>query len=147
MESEKDNSTQESEKDSVNPLSAHAVSVGEIGPTGGKPRKDPRTKERAIVPLEKRRKMLEFTSGLLSKKGETVVKKVLEVALNDKHPGQLQALKLCLDRIAPTSFFEEAHKRGESSKIEVQVTIQNPNEPKVIDAEDVVIVDSDGKDS
>jgi hypothetical protein len=55
-----------------------------------------------------RTRMAMFKEKLLSgTNGERVISKILSIAMNDEHPGQMSALKLCADRIIPVSMFEE----------------------------------------
>lgn len=49
----------------------------------------------------------ELKDLILSTSGSAVVKKVVDIALNDDHPGQMAALKLCLERTLPVSMFEK----------------------------------------
>ena len=45
--------------------------------------------------------------------GKDVANKVIQIALNDEHPGQMAALKMCLDRTLPVSMFEkDKHQRS-----------------------------------
>lgn len=44
---------------------------------------------------------------LASPKSELVLQKIFEAALDDEHKGQQAAWKLIIDRIAPTSLFEQ----------------------------------------
>lgn len=76
-------------------------------------------------PKGTRSRMLDLTHRLLNSKGEKVVKKIIDIALDDKNPNQMQALKLCIERIAPTSFFEDVANKG-SNHIEIKVTVTDP---------------------
>lgn len=49
----------------------------------------------------------ELKELILTTSGSSVVKKVVDIALNDDHPGQMAALKLCLERTLPVSMFEK----------------------------------------
>ena len=62
--------------------------------------------------------------------GKDVAQKVIEIALNDEHPHQLVALKMCLDRTLPVSMFE----KDKSQRSAVSITISGLGEPTVIDA-------------
>lgn len=83
----------------------------------------------------KKQRMEEFREMLLSPvTGEHVIRKTIEIALNDEHPGQLSALKMCMDRMLPTSLFDEKKDNG---RVAVQITISGIGESTdVIDAVD-----------
>jgi hypothetical protein len=80
------------------------------------------------------KKLKEYRQWLLSHKStNTAMEKLLAVALDDDHNGQMQALKILADRILPISGFvsESAHQRPT-----VQINITGYNEAKeVIDGE------------
>jgi leucyl-tRNA synthetase len=68
-----------------------------------------------------------LTHELINKKAENVVKKVLQIALDDKHPKQLDALKMCFDRLAPMSVFERAAEHQKNKGIEININVVSPN--------------------
>ena len=69
--------------------------------------------------------------------GKDVVEKVVEIALNDDHPGQMAALKMCLDRTLPVSMFE----KDKSQRTAVTISITGLGvEPTIIDQEDITDV-------
>lgn len=53
--------------------------------------------------------------------GESVIRKVIDIARNDEHPGQMAAIKICMDRLLPVSLFEEK-KDGARTSIEIRIT-------------------------
>lgn len=53
--------------------------------------------------------------------GESVIRKVIDIARNDEHPGQMAAIKICMDRLLPTSLFEEK-KDGSRTAIQINIT-------------------------
>lgn len=66
--------------------------------------------------------------------GKDVASKVIQIALNDEHPGQMAALKMCLDRTLPVSMFEkDKHQR---SAVTINITGLG-QEPTVLEAIDV----------
>jgi len=66
--------------------------------------------------------------------GKDVANKVIQIALNDEHPGQMAALKMCLDRTLPVSMFEkDKHQR---SAVTINITGLG-QEPTVLEAIDV----------
>jgi hypothetical protein len=80
-----------------------------------------------------------LTHELINKKAETVVKKVLEIALNDGHPKQTEMLKLCFDRLAPMSVFEKAAEHQKNSGIEININVVAPK-PEAAVAEVIEVV-------
>jgi hypothetical protein len=84
-------------------------------------------------------RLAEFKARLLSTSGERVINKVIEVALTDGHPGQVAALKMCMDRVLPVSMFEKEGTGG-AKGITINITGLNAEvepEDNTIDAEDV----------
>ena len=58
-------------------------------------------------------KIRELKDMLLKSGGKNVVQKVIDIALDDGHPGQMAALKMCMDRTLPASMFDkEKTQRG-----------------------------------
>jgi hypothetical protein len=53
--------------------------------------------------------------------GKKILEKVLDIALNDEHQGQMAAMKLCVDRILPMSYFDNA-KDAPRSAIQINIT-------------------------
>lgn len=67
----------------------------------------------------------EFKARLLATSGDGVINKIISIALDDEHPGQMAALKMCMDRVLPLSYFEkEKNGMGRSS---VNITITGIN--------------------
>ena len=83
-----------------------------------------------------KQRMTEFKELLLSQEnGSRVIRKVLEIAMDDGNPGQMGALKLCLDRQLPMSMFE-ATKNQPRSQIQINITgIGETHMGDVIDVE------------
>lgn len=63
----------------------------------------------------------EFKARLLATSGDKVINKVIEIALDDAHAGQMAAMKMCMDRVLPVSYFEK-EKNGQS-KGGINITI------------------------
>lgn len=83
----------------------------------------------------------ELKARLLATTGDKVINKIVEAALTDGHPSQTAAMKMCIDRVLPLSYFEK-EKNG-SGKAAVSITITGVggdttivgNESDVIDGE------------
>jgi hypothetical protein len=91
-----------------------------------------------VLPKTEQQKIKDLKDLLINSAGSNVVIKAVEIAMNDEHPAQMAALKLCMDRMLPVSLFEKEGKQRSAVNITISgiggVTIgENP----VIDAEDV----------
>ena len=56
---------------------------------------------------------------LIKSSGKDVVEKMISIALNDNHPAQMAAIKMCVDRTLPVSMFE----KDKSQRSAVNITI------------------------
>jgi hypothetical protein len=65
-------------------------------------------------------KIRELKDMLLKSGGKNVVQKVIDIALDDGHPGQMAALKMCMDRTLPTSLFDK--EKGQRSAVNITIT-------------------------
>ena len=80
-------------------------------PAGDKvpaPIKDPPYVPPAVLPKTDTQRIKELKQMLIEGKGQAVVQKVLDIALEDGHPSQMAALKLCMERALPLSLFEKS---------------------------------------
>jgi hypothetical protein len=86
--------------------------------------------------------MEELKTRLLATSGEGIIDKVISIARNDEHPGQMAALKMCIDRMLPMSLFEKDVKGGRSAVtinivgVEGNISVDG-KEDNVIDMEEV----------
>lgn len=72
--------------------------------------------------------------------GKDVAEKVIQIALTDNHPGQMAAIKMCMDRSLPISMFEKSNTQR--SAVTINITGLGQATPEIIDmvndsAEDV----------
>ena len=87
-------------------------------------------------------RMEELKTRLLATSGEGIIDKVISIARNDEHPGQMAALKMCIDRMLPMSLFEKDVKGGRSAVtinivgVEGNISVDG-KEDNVIDMEEV----------
>jgi len=89
----------------------------------------------AILPKTDHQRLKELKELMIRSGGKDVAQKVIEIALNDDHPHQLVALKMCLDRTLPVSLFEK--DKSQRSAVTISITGLGI-EPTVIDqAEDI----------
>lgn len=64
----------------------------------------------------------EFKARLLATSGDNVINKIIDIAQNDEHPGQMAALKMCMDRILPLSYFEKDKATGGRNAVSITIT-------------------------
>ena len=92
----------------------------------------------AILPKTDHQRLKELKELMIRSGGKDVAQKVIEIALNDDHPHQLVALKMCLDRTLPVSLFE----KDKSQRSAVTINITGLGEPTVIDTSPVEDVEA-----
>jgi len=73
---------------------------------------------------------------LASPKSAKVLEKVFEIALDDEHNGQMAAMKLVLDRIAPASTFDTLKSNGGGMPT-ISINISSIGQPVIETLEDV----------
>jgi len=69
----------------------------------------------------------EFKARLLATSGDHVISKIIQIAQDDEHPGQMAALKMCMDRVLPLSYFEKDKTSGGKSAVQITITGVNGN--------------------
>jgi hypothetical protein len=79
----------------------------------------------------------ELKARLLATTGDKVINKIVSIAMDDTHNGQMAALKMCMDRVLPTSLFEKDAK-GQRNAVTINIT--GIGDAK-IDAAEIVDVD------
>lgn len=94
----------------------------------------------AILPKTEFQRVKELKRMLVESKGEAVVKKVIDIAMNDDHPMQMAALKMCMERALPVSLFEKTSAQRSAvnitiSGIGVEVKEQPTYESDIEDVE------------
>ena len=83
----------------------------------------------------------EFKARLLATSGDKVINKIIAIALDDDHPGQMAALKMCMDRVLPVSYFEKDKATGGRNAVSITITgiggdvITAGNDEKAIEGE------------
>lgn len=63
----------------------------------------------------------ELKARLLATTGDKVINKIVSIAMDDTHNGQMAALKMCMDRVLPTSLFEKDAK-GQRNAVTINIT-------------------------
>jgi hypothetical protein len=90
----------------------------------------------AILPKTDHQRIKELKELMIRSGGKDVAEKVIQIALNDDHPGQMAALKMCMDRTLPVSMFEK--DKSQRSAINITISGIGVESPTIIDqAEDI----------
>ena len=87
------------------------------------------------LPKTDNHRMRELKELMIRSGGKDVAEKVIQIALNDDHPGQMAALKMCLDRTLPMSMFEK--DKSQRSAVTINITGLGAPTPLVEDITDV----------
>lgn len=88
-------------------------------------------------PKDDRGRILELKARLMATSGNKVIDKIISIALEDGNPGQMAALKMCIDRQLPLSLFEKDAKRG-ANAITINITgVGGVEAEQTIDADDI----------
>jgi len=74
----------------------------------------------AILPKTDHQRIKELKELMIRSGGKDVAEKVIQIALNDDHPGQMAALKMCMDRTLPIGMFEK--DKNQRSAITISIT-------------------------
>jgi hypothetical protein len=105
------------------------VSTNEVTPSKpkrGRPRKDEiRAKMKPGKvgrPIGDTGRIQELKARLLATTGDKVINKIVEIALQDGHPVQAAALKMCIDRVLPISYFEKDKQGGSRPSVSITIT-------------------------
>jgi hypothetical protein len=90
-----------------------------------------------VLPKTDHQRVKELKELMIRSGGKDVAQKVIQIALDDNHPGQMVALKMCIDRTLPVSMFEkDKHQR---SAVTINITgLGQP--PTILEAEDITDV-------
>lgn len=79
----------------------------------------------------------EFKARLLATSGDKVISKIIEVAMDDGHSGQIAALKMCMDRVLPLSYFEK--EKGASGTPQISINISGMSDKVNIEGKEDII--------
>jgi hypothetical protein len=74
----------------------------------------------AVLPKTDHQRIKELKELLIRSGGKDVAEKVIQIALNDNHPGQMAALKMCMDRTLPISMFDK--DKSQRSAVTINIT-------------------------
>lgn len=98
-----------------------------------------RTKGKLGRPAGDASRIQEFKERLLATGGTRILDKMVQIALDDSHPGQMAAIKLAVDRILPASLFDAAKAGGTTPSISINIT--SMGQPEVISSDDITDID------
>jgi hypothetical protein len=82
----------------------------------------------------------EFKARLLSSSGTKIIDTVIRKALDDEDKDQIAALKMCMDRLLPTSLFEKDAK-GQRNAVTINITGLGETKVEAIEEIEAEIVD------
>lgn len=99
-----------------------------------------RTKNKVGRPKGDTGRLEEFKQRLLATGGTRILDKMISIALDDNHPGQMAAIKMSIDRMLPVSSFEAAKNGGNSPTISINITGLNSSVEKADQEENIVDV-------
>lgn len=88
----------------------------------------------------------ELKARLLSTTGDKVINKIVSIAMDDTHSGQMAALKMCMDRVLPTSLFEKDAK-GQRNAVTINITGIGDAKVEAAEIVDVEVTDVDYDES
>lgn len=73
-----------------------------------------------MLPKTDHQRVKELKELMIRSGGKDVAQRVIDIALNDEHPHQMTALKMCLDRTLPVSMFEK--DKSQRSAVTISIT-------------------------
>ena len=85
------------------------------------------------MPKTETGQLKELKNLLINSAGSRVVHKAVEIAMNDEHPAQMAAIKLCMDRMLPISMFEKEGKQRSAVTINITGIGEQIQTPTIID--------------
>lgn len=92
----------------------------------GRPRKDvieaKRKPGKIGRPVGDTGRIQELKARLLATTGDKVIDKIVAIAMTDGHPVQSAALKMCIDRVLPVSYFEKDKNSGARPSVNITIT-------------------------
>ena len=94
------------------------------------------------LPKTDSQRIKDLKDMLIRSSGKDVVQKMIDIAMNDNHPAQMAAIKMCVDRTLPVSMFEK--DKSQRSAVTINITgIGAPTvSPTTIDPDDIQDVEA-----
>jgi len=72
------------------------------------------------LPKTDNQRIKDLKDMLIRSSGKDVVQKMIDIAMNDNHPAQMAAIKMCVDRTLPISMFDK--DKGQRSAVTINIT-------------------------
>ena len=95
------------------------------------------------LPKTDNQRIKDLKDMLIKSSGKDVVEKMISIALNDNHPAQMAAIKMCVDRTLPVSMFEK--DKSQRSAVTINITGIGAPTTTTIDEEPKDIQDVEAK--
>jgi hypothetical protein len=125
----KTDNTDVSSVETVSPVSEPGQTV--LKKKGGRPKKaeiQAKLKPGKVGrPAGDYQKARELCARMLVSEGDRMLRTLIEMALKDGHPNQMAALKMCLDRSLPISYFESKDGNGGQNGIVINISGLTPS--------------------
>jgi hypothetical protein len=128
-------------------VSQDVLAVNEEKSVPTKKRKRGRPKKEEVQKYIKREKrgrppgeaarIKEFTASLLLTHSNAIIRKIVHKALDDNDKDQIAALKMCMDRMLPVSYFEDKGQSSGAKAITINITGVNDKPVEMIEHEPV----------
>ena len=96
----------------------------------------------ALLPKTENQRVKELKELLINSAGVNVVQKTVQIALDDDHPAQMAALKLCMDRMLPVTLFE----KEKNQRSAVNITISGIGGINIVDTPTIEAEDVESKE-
>jgi len=96
------------------------------------------------LPKTDSQRIKDLKDMLIRSSGKDVVEKMISIALNDNHPAQMAAIKMCVDRTLPVSMFEK--DKSQRSAIHINITGIGAPVAATVEEEPKDIEDIEAKD-
>ena len=90
------------------------------------------------LPKTDNQRIKDLKDMLIRSSGKDVVEKMISIALNDEHPAQMAAIKMCVDRTLPVSMFE----KDKSQRSAVTINITGIGAPTTVADDNVVDIEA-----
>jgi hypothetical protein len=143
----KTDNTDVSSVETVSPVSEPGQTV--LKKKGGRPKKaeiQAKLKPGKVGrPAGDYQKARELCARMLVSEGDRMLRTLIEMALKDGHPNQMAALKMCLDRSLPISYFENKDSGNGNGAQGIVINITGVNTPQIQTSNDVVDVEVENK--
>ena len=93
------------------------------------------------LPKTDSQRIKDLKDMLIRSSGKDVVQKMIDIAMNDNHPAQMAAIKMCVDRTLPVSMFEK--DKSQRSAVTINITgIGAPTTTTTLEADDIQDVEA-----